>query len=214
MADIFRGMPTPILMGGLFAVAVVTGAVIWRSTSTRMSATPVLMSSQPPTLSEEEETVGVVRILWPLVRKANDADWRWAQCADQYAVGFDLVYECAARSLRNASGPMPALRFTSTCARHVDQSHRAYVDGRVRFLTDNLAWLNKHRARLELPMKARTLSDVWTPERFPDRPIGVDPKYTEGLTLITKIDCLRKALGCSSAECTTGAMNRIAGVVD
>ncbi len=167
-------------------------------------------------LTEEEEVRATLVLLWPIAREVDAADWRWAGCSD-HNPGFGAVRGCLAGALaevQEASNDMRKLRVATTCGLAVEKAHRDYVDGRLRYLRDELAWLDRNEAKLRGPLGSAPLSKVWSPDKTyaGSRPIGIDEKYTSGLLVITQNACIKRFLNCPALGCDSGRLNRGAGL--
>lgn len=221
MADPVRSVGTVLILGiaGVVGIAMVIGLA--RSCREPAVVTsPAPSSPAPPAatetrLSESAEVKGVIGLLWPTARKVSNADWRWAGCSDKEP-GFADARRCLADALRDAEelqSHMPAaLKVKTACGKDVEKAHRAYVDGRVRFLRDELAWFDKNQAKLKPLMATKPLSDAWNEQVGPGRPIGIDEKYTQGLLVITGNDCVKRMLECPSIGCPSDRLSQIAGI--
>ncbi|MGK3969519.1 hypothetical protein WMF38_33965 [Sorangium sp. So ce118] len=111
----------------------------------------------------------------------------------------------------------PKLKVQSSCGIATEKAHRDFVDGRVAYLGDEMAWMDKNSATLKRLMAKKTLSATWStmPAKSQEsRPIGISDKYTGGLVVITQLPCMQNFLDCRSFGCGSDVLNRVAGLPD
>lgn len=190
-----------------------TGALPSNGASPQASTTA---GPAPRVMSEPEEVRDVIRALWPYVKKVDEADFRWARCSDR-TVGFDATRSCLEEVLKEVEAlrsRMPAkLQVQTSCGKDAEQAHRSYIDGRVSYLRDELAWLKNKAITLKRLMSSKPLSEAWSAmgDAGDDRPISIGEKYSKGLLVVTKNRCISKVFTCPSLGCTSDRLNDIAG---
>ncbi|WP_438029090.1 hypothetical protein [Sorangium sp. So ce233] len=188
-----------------------------QATAATAAAAPATPS--PRILSEREEVVAVIQVLWPHARKVDKADFRWAGCSDR-AVGFNASRDClegVLKEIEDLRAKMPTkLKVQSQCGIDAEKAHRDFVDGRVAFLSDHLAWMDKNATTLKRMMVSKSLSNAWSamPRAAKEsRPLDLaNEKYTGGLLVITKLPCMASVLSCPSFGCNSGVLNKTAGL--
>jgi hypothetical protein len=189
------------------------------STITQTTATAAPPQRPPRILSEREEVSAVIQVLWPHARKVDRTDFRWAGCSDR-TVGFDASRDCldeVLREIEDLRAKIPTkLKVQSRCGVESEKAHRDFVDGRIAYLRDHLAWMDQNAATLKRLMSSKSLSNAWS--AMPDaakksRPLDLaNEKYTKGLLVITTLPCMQSVLSCPSFGCNSGVLNRIAGL--
>ncbi|WP_437798907.1 hypothetical protein [Sorangium sp. So ce693] len=190
---------------------------------TQQATTTAAPTQLPPprALTEKEEVRAVAQFMWPHARKVDAADFRWAGCSDR-TVGFDASRSCLEGILKEVEelrSKMPAkLKVQSACGIETEKAHRDFVDGRVAYLRDHLAWMDQNAATLKRAMSNKSLSSAWSAmsgKVKDSRPLDVvNEKYTKGLLIITQLPCMQSQLGCPSLGCNSGILNRMAGLPD
>ncbi|WP_437893870.1 hypothetical protein [Sorangium sp. So ce124] len=162
----------------------------------------------------------MVQFMWPHAKKVGSVDFRWAGCSD-HTVGFEASRTCLEEALNEVKvlqSKMPSkLKVQSACGIEVENVHRDFVDGRVAYLGDELAWMDQNAATLKRLMTKKSLSDAWDmmPAKAQEsRPLGISEKYTQGLLVITQLPCMQKFLSCRSLGCGSDVLNRVAGLPD
>lgn len=186
-------------------------------------ATTTAAPTQPPpprALSEKEEVRAVVQFMWPHARKVDAADFRWAGCSDR-TVGLDASRSCLEGILKEVEdlrSKMPAkLKVQSSCGIEAEKAHRDFVNGRVAYLGDELAWMDQNAATLKRLMANKSLSAAWKvmpAKAHESRPLEISDKYTKGLLVITMLPCMQNFLDCRSLGCGSDVLNRVAGLPD
>lgn len=178
------------------------------------AAPPPAAAPERPRMPEPDEVREVVRLLWPFARRVEDADWRWAGCHDKTA-GFEAVQACLKDALKQAEeqkAKMPGLRTASDCGKAVEAAHRRFIDGRIAYLKDTEAWMDKNTPRLKGALSGKPLGDL--PSAPAGKPSSMSEAYGGGLMLITQNECLGRILSCPSLGCSSAVLNRLANLPD
>ncbi|WP_437878150.1 hypothetical protein [Sorangium sp. So ce513] len=221
MGKVMRPLASAVGIVALGSTALVSCGKEEEQPSTITQATVTVARTQPPprVLSEREEVSEVIQVLWPHARKVDKADFRWAGCSDR-TVGFDASRAClegVLKEIEDLRAKLPAkLKVQSKCGIDAEKAHRDFVDGRVAYLGDHLAWMDKNAATLKRLMFSKSLSNAWSAmsdAAQKSRPLDLaNEKYTKGLLVITTLPCMQSVLSCPSFGCNSGVLNRIAGL--
>jgi hypothetical protein len=197
---------------GLLAVlVVVVGCNRKASEGTPSEAGSATSAPTPPTpqkieLTEPQEAVAVIRVLWPQVKAADAATFRWAGCSDR-TVGYDNARACLDRAFKEVedikSQIPPKLLIKTPCGLETEKVHRAFVANQLAYLGNVRAWFDKNASTLKRLMvsKSRWEAADSMGKAADEYPIALSEKYGGGLPAIYKLPCLQPILRCPSMGC-------------
>lgn len=186
-------------------------------------ASTASVTALPPvhTMTADDEVRSVVQLLWPAARKVTEIDWTWAGCHDK-TVGFNESRACLQKAITDAEEVARALpkgpfKISSSCGKEVEAAHRAQMQGKIDFLHNEIAWMDKHAAKLRPRMKTQSVWNASDDDNgrpaIDDAPLNGDDKYAGmGLVHITAVSCLRTLYGCTGDVCVQTHANAQTGV--
>lgn len=150
------------LFGVLIISLLLTGASCSRTepapgqAKTEPSASPIDL--------EGADAVRVIRLYYPLGRKAEHADWTWAGCEDD-TKGYGNLFKCeqaTADLVASVAAEVYQKNPTAVgdCGKQIEDAHRKYLTSLSVFHADHLAWFIRMKSQLATAMVGKTQRDA------------------------------------------------------
>lgn len=171
----------------------------------------------PPEETEAADAVQVIRRLYPLGQSIGAEDWKWATCHDE-TKGYTALLACergvSQRIADLAKSLPPEAIATQACGRTIEAAHRQYIQGQAAFHADHLAWLERLKPKLTVPMAGKSQSDACDEKLCADEPHDFQPKYgaPDGANYghVNSVECVKELFDCAPPTGNVCWINKVA----